>query len=281
MGLFGSILGGVASIIGGNSQKKAANKAADAQVRAAQLAIDEQRRQFDTTQQNFAPYLGAGTGALDQINALLGISTPSVSNTDWGSYVQGNPDALANWNSLKPQQRAQFGNDISQFGEYHYGADGSRRDLGSYTTTSGGQVDQLGAIESLKASPLYASLYRNGENAVLSNASATGGLRGGNTQNSLANFGADTLSTVIQNQLANLGGIANMGMGSAGQLGQFGANMAGQVGNALTQQGQARAGAALTVGGINSGMANSLGALGGDIFSKIFPNGMNMGGIKF
>lgn len=276
MGLFGSILGGVASIIGGNSQKKAAKKAADAQVQAAQLAIDEQRRQFDTTQQNFAPYLGAGTGALDQISALLGISSPG--GTDWAAYVGGNPDALANWNAINgTSDGQQFGGDIAEFGKYHYQADGSRRDLSPYTAEAGQQA----AIDGLKASPLYTSLYRNGENAILSNAAATGGLRGGNTQNSLANFGADTLSTVIQNQLANLGGIANMGMGSAGQLGQFGANMAGQVGNALTQQGQARAGAALTTGGINAGMANTLGALGGDIFSKIFPNGMNMGGIKF
>lgn len=278
MGLFGSILGGVASIFGGNSQKKAANKAADAQVRAAQLAIDEQRRQFDTTQQNYAPYLGAGTGALDQINNLLGIANPQ---TSWGAYVNANPDVLAEWNN-NVAPTGQF-NDIADFGQWHYNTygQGEGRDVSGFTTGVGGQAAQQQAIDGLKASPLYTSLYRNGENAILSNAAATGGLRGGNTQNSLANFGADTLSTVIQNQLANLGGIANMGMGSAGQLGQFGANMAGQVGNALTQQGQARAGAALTTGGINAGMANSLGALGGDIFSKIFPNGMNMGGIKF
>ena len=278
MGLFGSILGGVASIFGGNSQKKAANKAADAQVRAAQLAVGEQRRQFDTTQQNFAPYLGAGTSALGQINDLLGIATPQ---TSWGAYVNENPDVLAEWtNNVAPS--GQF-NDIADFGKWHYDTygQGEGRDVSGFTTGVGGQAAQQQAIDQLKASPLYTSLYRNGENAILSNAAATGGLRGGNTQSSLANFGADTLSTVIQNQLANLGGIANMGMGSAGQLGQFGANMAGQVGNALTQQGQARAGAALTTGGINAGMANSLGALGGDIFSKIFPNGMNMGGIKF
>ncbi|ASY45369.1 hypothetical protein CJD35_13695 [Sphingobium xenophagum] len=281
MGLFGSIIGSVTSIIGGNAQKKAASKAADAQVKAAQMAIDEQRRQFDTTQQNFAPYLGAGTSALDQINSLLGISTPVNTTTDWGAYAASDPQMLADYNSGKVDKtRFPTLDDYAQWHYQNYGqAEG--RNLSPFNSTTGGAVDQQGAIDALKASPLYSSLYRNGEQAILANGAATGGLRGGNMQNSLANFGADTLSTVIQNQLANLGGIANMGMGSAGQLGQFGANMAGQVGNALTQQGQARAGAALTTGGINAGMASSLGALGGDIFSKIFPNGLNMGGIKF
>ncbi len=237
MGLF-SLVG---SFLGGNSQKKAANKAADAQVRAAQLAIDEQRRQFDTTQQNYAPYLGAGTSALDQINSLLGISTPINTTTDWSAYNSGVVD----------KSRFPTLDDYAQWHYQNYGqAEG--RNLSPFNSTTGGAVDQQGAIDALKASPLYSSLYRNGEQAILANGAATGGLRGGNMQRSLADFGADTLSTVIQNQLANLGGIANMGMGSAGQLGQFGANMAGQVGNALTQQGQARAGAALTVGGINA-----------------------------
>ncbi|WDA37866.1 hypothetical protein [Sphingobium sp. YC-XJ3] len=277
MGLFGSLIGAATSIIGGNAQKKAANKAADAQVKAAQLAIDEQRRQFDITQQNFAPYLGAGTSALGQIGALLGISSPG--QTDWAAYVQGNPDALANWNAIRGTQSDTFGGDIAAFGKYHYDKDGARRDLSPYTSGgSNGIAGQQAAIDALKASPLYTSLYRNGEDALLSAASATGGLRGGNTQGALYNLGADTLAGVIQQQLSNLGGIANMGMGSAGQLGQFGANTANQVGNSLTQQGQARAGSALARGGITSGIWNNVGSSIGDIYKQLVPNGINLGG---
>ncbi len=258
MGLFGSLIGAATSIIGGNAQKKAASKAADAQVKAAQLAIDEQRRQFDITQQNFAPYLGAGTSALGQIGNLLGISSPG--QTDWAAYVQGNPDALANWNAIRGTSSDAFGGDIAAFGKYHYNQDGARRDLSPYTSGgSDGIAGQQAAIDALKGSPLYTSLYRNGEEALLSNASATGGLRGGNTQGALYNLGADTLAGVIQQQLSNLGGIANMGMGSAGQLGSFGANAANQIGNSLTQQGQARAGSALARGGITAGQWKAAG----------------------
>lgn len=278
MGLFGSIIGSVTSIIGGNAQKKASKKAAAAQVQAAQMAIDEQRRQFDVTQQNFAPYLASGTSALGGINALLGISTPTNTTTNWGAYAASDPQMAADFNSGKVDKgRFPTLDDYAQWHYQNYGqAEG--RNLDPYNTTTGGQVDQQGAIDALKGSPLYSSLYRNGEEAILSNAAATGGLRGGNTQHSLANFGADTLSTVIQNQLANLGGIANMGQGAAGSLGQFGANAANQIGANLTQQGQARAGSLLARGGITAGQWKA----GGDglesILSAVFPGGI--GGIK-
>lgn len=258
MGLFGSLIGAATSIIGGNAQKKAASKAAQAQVQAAEKAIGEQRRQFDITQQNFAPYLGAGTSALGQIGALLGISSPG--QTDWAAYVQGNPDALANWNAIRGTSSDTFGGDIAAFGKYHYDKDGARRDLSPYTSGgSDGIAGQQAAIDALKASPLYTSLYRNGENALLSAASATGGLRGGNTQGALYNLGADTLAQVIQQQLSNLGGVANMGQGAAGSLGQFGANAATNIGNSMTQQGQALAGSALARGGITAGQWKAAG----------------------
>jgi len=273
MGLFGSIIGSVTSIIGGNAQKKAASKAADAQVKAAQLAIDEQRRQFDTTQNNFAPYLGAGTSALGQISSLLGISSPGT--TDWAAYVGENPDALANWNAIKnTSDGQQFGGDISAFGKYHYQADGSHRDLSPYTTgATDGAAGQQAAIDALKESPLYQSLYRNGKEALLSAGAATGGLRGGNMQGALANFGADTLSQVIQNQLANLGGIANMGQGSAGQLGSFGANMANQVGAQMNNQGMARSNASMLNGALTANQWKSAGDGLDSVLSSIFGGG--------
>src|SRR3982750_1551584 len=71
--------------------------------------------------------------------------------------------------------------------------------LGGYGNLLGsnGADAQQAAIDQLRASPGYQSLYRQGEEAVLQNASATGGIRGGNTQRSLADFGADTLATTI------------------------------------------------------------------------------------
>lgn len=45
-----------------------------------------------------------------------------------------------------------------------------------------GDPAQQTALDRLKASPMYKSLFRTGEEAVLQNAAATGGIRGGNTR---------------------------------------------------------------------------------------------------
>ncbi|MBB4857012.1 hypothetical protein HNO88_000309 [Novosphingobium chloroacetimidivorans] len=141
----------------------------------------------------------------------------------------------------------------------------------------GGQGDLLGlngagpqqsSIDALKASPLYASLFGNGQEALLANASATGGLRGGNLQGASMNFGRDTLSAVIQNQLANLGGVSQQGQNAAAQVGNFGANAANNISGALQSTGQAQAGAALATGAANAGMitgaASAIGSLAGN-----------------
>lgn len=249
------------SVMASGAAKGAANTAAAAQDRASQATIAEQRRQYDQTRNDLGGYRDAGSAALAQQMNLLGIGGTPASRggvTDWAAYVNGNPDALANWNAIKgTSDGAQFNGDIGAFGQYHYGADGSRRDLAPYTSgaTPGiGAADaQQSAIDQLRASPLYESLFRNGQNTLLANASATGGLRGGNTQGALANFGRDTLSQVIENQLTRLGGVAQQGQNAAAQTGAFGANSANAIGQALGDAGAAKAGAALASGAASAG----------------------------
>lgn len=63
----------IADLYSANQQKKAAKGAANAQVRAAELGIEEQRRQFDAIQELLKPYISAGTGALTEQQGLLGL----------------------------------------------------------------------------------------------------------------------------------------------------------------------------------------------------------------
>lgn len=58
---------------GANRQANAANAAAQAQQNAANLSLDEMRRQFDISQNNQAPWLRAGQQALSQQQALMGL----------------------------------------------------------------------------------------------------------------------------------------------------------------------------------------------------------------
>ena len=59
-----------AAVAGGAMQADAAKKAGNASNAAAQQAVAEQQRQFDTFQQNIQPYLGAGQNALANLTAL-------------------------------------------------------------------------------------------------------------------------------------------------------------------------------------------------------------------
>jgi hypothetical protein len=117
------------------------------------------------------------------------------------------------------------------------------------------------AIAALQASPAYQSLYNNGLETVLQNASATGGLRGGNTQNSLAQFGRDTLSQVISDQLGRLGGLAGIGQGATGSVAGLGESSANNIAALLQASGNAQASSSLTNAGIWSGVLNNLATL--------------------
>lgn len=124
---------------------------------------------------------------------------------------------------------------------------------GRPTVATGEMTSAQADLESrLKGTPLYQSLFRNGEEAILQNASATGGLRGGNTARGLADFGSDTLLNVYNNQLSNLYGLANLGIGATGSVANAGANNANNTTALLGNIGQAQAANYLTKGGINA-----------------------------
>jgi hypothetical protein len=107
---------------------------------------------------------------------------------------------------------------------------------------------QRAALQAIEQGPEFSALYQQGENAILQQASATGGLRGGNVQGALAQFRPQILSGLIEQQYSRLGGLATMGQNSATNVGTAGMQTGVNVGNLLAQQGAARAGGALAAG---------------------------------
>lgn len=205
-----------------------------AQKEAADLSLAEQRRQFDAATALLKPYVGAGTTALGQQQALIGASGPQA---------------------------------------------------------------QAAAIQAIQQGPEFGALVRQGEEAILQSASATGGLRGGNVQESLAKFRPEILSGLINQQYGRLGGISSMGLGAAGGQAtagmQFGQNVSGiygtqaanvanlygtqavNVGNQYGQIGAAQAGGALAQGQASAnlfgGIASGAGYLAGQgAFDNLF-----------
>lgn len=120
----------------------------------------------------------------------------------------------------------------------------------------GGAGAQQAAIDQIAQSPLLQAQMRQGEEAMLQRASATGGLRGGNIQGALAQFRPQMLQQAITDQYGRLGGLtalgqqttqnlATMGQASAARVGATGMESAGNIANLLGQQGAAQAGATM------------------------------------
>lgn len=133
-----------------------------------------------------------------------------------------------------------------------------------------GAAAQQSAIGGIQGSPLFASLQQQGENSILQNASATGGLRGGNTQAALGQFSPQLLNQLVQQQYSNLGGLTSIGQNAAAGVGNAGMNNANQVSQLLQSQGAAQAGSALAAGQANSQLYGSLAKLGGSYFGGGF-----------
>jgi hypothetical protein len=122
-----------------------------------------------------------------------------------------------------------------------------------------GTEAERAAIGRISGGETFKALAAQGENALLQNASATGGLRGGNIQGALAQFRPQLLSQLIDQQYGRLGGMTVLGAENTGNLARLGqASAAGtataaqttgtNIATLLGQQGQAQAGGQLAQG---------------------------------
>ena len=355
----------------------AAEVGAETQAEASRLGIDEQRRQFDSIVQTFAPYIEAGNiaisgdpmGMLGRERRLQNLLTPvlsdqqavsnafnlilgrppstedldfytarlneGVSREELVNQIAGSEEgrariALPDFNAAKDRAlaevtqrpatqdivkqgfaeylgRAPSEQDIqfySQridsglspqefFGQLQFSEEGSQfdqrlqsRGLTPYLNVGAemlprlqefaavgtdalkqqralagldGPEAQQAAMAQIEAGPGFQALTRQGEEAILQRASATGGLRGGNVQAALAQFRPTLLNQFIEQQYGKLGGLTNLGGAATEQL--FKTGVGGQ--ELLARLGQAsaanQAAGATTLG---TGIAGSLGQIG-------------------
>jgi hypothetical protein len=159
------------------------------------------------------------------------------------------------------EQRRQFDAMQAMFRPYVEAGGGS---LARQLDLSGGNGPeaQQRAIQAIEMGPEFAAMTRQGEEAILQNASATGGLRGGNVQSSLAKFRPEVLSSLINQQYQRLGGLTQLGQASAGFQAQGGQAFANNATQLFGQRGDAMANAALARG---QGQANMFGNIAGSV----------------
>ena len=270
----------VSSIGSAVVQSKASSKANRRQQQAANQSIAEQRRQFEAVQKLLNPYVQSGTPALQGLMGIAGLGSQGL--VDYGAYVQGNPDLMAEFQRVG----GQFGNDPAAFGEYHYNTFGKNegRDLSPFTTgATDGAGAQDAAFRQIEQSPGFQAMARQGEEAIMQNASATGGLRGGNTQGALARFRPALLDQFIERQFGRLSGIASAGQNAAVGVGQAGMQTGQNIGNTMIGAGQASAANAGAQGQIFGSLFSQLGGMGAYTFGGpktqefMFPRAPNVG----
>jgi hypothetical protein len=131
-----------------------------------------------------------------------------------------------------------------------------------------GPEAQQKAIAGIQGSPEFASLTQQGEEGILQNAAATGGVRGGNTQGALAQFRPQLLSQLINDKFAKLGGITQMGQASAAGQASAGIQTGSNIASLLQASGAAQAGKYMAqgqaIGQIGQGVTNAM------ILNKVF-----------
>lgn len=265
-------IGAVTTIGGGLLKSSAAKKAGKAEAASAEAGIAEQRAAREELRTLLAPYTASGTPALNQLMAIAGIAPDS---TDWAAYARSNPEIMQAYESQQTApglsgipglfgrgfpgiaggQSGTTPKTLEQFAQEYYEQNGG--DISQFTRT--GEQAQRGAISGLEGSPLFQSLAGQGEDAILQNASATGGLRGGNVKGALAQFRPALLNQFIEQQYGRLGGIASMGQQSAAGVGSSGITSASNISQLLANVGSAKAGAALGSGAAWSGVLSDIG----------------------
>jgi hypothetical protein len=219
-----AVVGAVASSESSKKSAKATEEAARVQAAATEKAAAGERSQFEQSQAQAEPFRQAGLGALEQQQALLGLS---------GSSAQ--------------QQ----------------------------------------AFDQFQQSPGQAFLQQRGQQALLRNSAAVGGLGGGQVRSELQQQGIGFAQQDLQNQLARLGSIAGQGQAITGNVANLGANTAGQIGQFGIQGAQAQASGILgarqiqaqqeaqTTGVVTSGLAG--GAAGSQTEGSSFGEGATAG----
>lgn len=111
-----------------------------------------------------------------------------------------------------------------------------------------GDIDPTAAMQTITSSPMYQNVMQQqqaGEEAILRNAAATGGLRSGNVQDALARYSGDLQGQAFTQSLAGLQGLANL----PSNANQIAGTMSG-IGETLAQ------------GRIASGQAKAAGQMG-------------------
>ena len=216
----------VGSVIGSSGAKSAARTSAA----AADRATEEQRRQFDITQEQMAPWRTAGARALNQLSRY------GRSQVSPGQYIpQTNiPQFDVNTLNLYRDPGYQF-----RLAEQERGINRAAAGMGNLM--SGKRLEDIMARSGDLASQEYGNMYNRALTGYGMDVAREEAQYGRGVGAYGRAYGEES------DYLNRLAAVSNVGQTTANQLGAYGAQTAGNIGSNIIQAGQA--GAAAQIGG--------------------------------
>jgi len=177
------------------------------------------------------------------------------------------------------EQRAAYGEGKQLLDPYSQAGMGG---LQSYLALLGqsGDAAQQEAIYGLEQTPGYQAQLQAGQRALLQNASATGGLRGGNVQQGLAEFGSGLFGQYYQNQLNQLNQLQGQGFQANSGLANLRAGQAANISGALNNAGASNANSIMAGYSSDQSTLGSLLGAGAKLGAAYITGGASLAGGK-
>lgn len=261
---WGIVAGAAATVVGGAISANAAGDAADSAAAGNAAATGEQRRQFDLTRSDYAPYRNVGYGALAQLASAYGIPGFNTQTEDpaairarllpnfQGSSKDGDGvDALLLDRAVEQEIARQ-------------------RNFQSPTAAQPGGMGHDVSGDEVLRDPGYAFGMQQGQQAIDRKFAASGGRLSGASLKAASRFGTDYGSTKYgeayqrrQDRLNRLQALAGIGQTSTAGSAAAGQNSANAISGLMSDTGYTNAGARMAQGNIWGNTANSLVAMYG------------------
>lgn len=184
---------------------------------------------------------------------MSGIATAVVAGAVITSYAQQDASSKANEATTNAsrqsiaESRRQFDAVQALLQPYVSTGNDATSQMRALLGLNGDQA-QASAIQGVKDSSEFTGLQKLGENSILQNASATGGLRGGNVQAALGQYSPALLNSLLQQRYQNLAGLSQQGQNAASGTASAALTTGQQVSDAYQTIGASGAGAALASG---------------------------------
>lgn len=291
LGTTAALIAGGAALVGAGATAYSANKAAGAQEDAANAALSQEERMFNTQRADYAPVRAAGSNALAAIQYELGIGSKPYFAAGPGYDTDGNilgvyysdvtgsePNAPEPTIPVAPNapgapQGPLFatGDDggtnalaqnltdatTSQEAQYRAELQAYERAMAEYQRRKNAP-DQLIEYQGFQATPGYEFRVAEGQKAIDRAASARGMSMSGALLKDQERFAQGIAADEYGTYFNRLQSLAGQGQTATNSLANLGSNYANSASNILTNRGNAQAQGANNIGSAITGGINGL-----------------------